>query len=546
MPDPRTFEVLATHPHPAAIATLRRGGTSVDPEIRSACIAALARRVEPEAHQAFLDEWIADRDGVASAMRSHVGIDTGPLQASLGKRLTQPTADMDERREIIALAVSLNWFAMVRPIFQLCCTDASASTDPVIGPSFVTLASEMGGASDDALHGGADVRRRATERAAVATMMLKTLRSKFQNGSHPAVSSDLLDAFLAISSWNDASLRDALDESGPLHRPLIRRLRDSSAVAVMTLLADAIQRRDLVSAVLSTLLQRRDEPYRRVLLASITASPRPATLINLREYGLPECLRGGRRLLLDEPASTDAAIAQAYAAAMPRDAETLALVLAARLRCGPAADEVAALCLSRVQVPPLDFWVGAATAVDDLPTPETLLDANKLEPSHATVRDSAILSATFEILNSDHAALCQAAKRLLASLNVNDVLPGFNQLPLVQQRRLGRVLMNMDASSLLLVADGLRHPVLDRRLEAIEFAESLCLIDAVIEPLRHIAKTDHQTARIRVAEALVNGRSMESEWVLLELSESLQTSIAETAKRSLERRRRPGGPAAQA
>ena len=115
---------------------------------------------------------------------------------------------------------------------------------------------------------------------------------------------DLLDAFLVISDWNDALFQRLLSDESPTQETLLRRMRTSEHQSVLQLLAGFIRRRKIPGPVIGLLLRRHDAKFCETLLETIGDNPTPVTAINLREYGLTSCVAVSHSCVRSEAIAT--------------------------------------------------------------------------------------------------------------------------------------------------------------------------------------------------------------------------------------------------
>jgi hypothetical protein len=96
--------------------------------------------------------------------------------------------------------------------------------------------------------------------------------------------------------------------------------------------------------------------------------------------------------------------------------------------------------------------------------------------------------------------------------------------------------MMIDPDAIDRVHDALRHPVLERRLEAITMANSLALVDLLADSFSHISSKDHQRARICAAEAMGEASGDETLQLLESMVRMPVSPVRDAAASALERR----------
>ena len=98
--------------------------------------------------------------------------------------------------------------------------------------------------------------------------------------------------------------------------------------------------------------------------------------------------------------------------------------------------------------------------------------------------------------------------------------------------------MKIDPDAIDRVRDSLRHPVLTKRLEAIAMAGAMGVVDLLYDSFAHIAREDHQEARMRAAEALSAATSEDTLRLLGEMIELPECPARDTAILAIQQRQR--------
>ncbi|MCM2372245.1 hypothetical protein [Aporhodopirellula aestuarii] len=560
-----TYRILAVSTRPESVDVLASGIAGGDAETRQRCFRTLAIRPCHRSHELLIENWTKYRDEIVEATTTHRERFAATVVTELETELIHgKTADAEagiERAKVLTQIVSA---LAIREAMPQLIDAAWKNTSHVVREycvDTVLVLSNTWGKHARRQYAGQRTDPNVERSRLALTAHLLDCAKNFQKHRNE----QLLDAFLVLSTWNDPALRSCLENESPCRTLILRRLRSSRLQAVMELLAGFIRRRTIPECVLGLMLQRCDAMYCETLLEVISPEPLPVTLANLKEFGLPDCLRGGVSLLRTLGTDRDSAIAHAYTMAMQHAPETIAVLLEIleRHRVPTANSEHAcdsvSICLSRCEVPKLDYWLQAVHSerIDAMlqpsadENPNTASGAVASDETTADTTDAAqgfSLSESFEDraaevclrlirwAQSSNARFAKPAKRLLGELNINNMLPLFPTLSTDVRLRIGRMLMQIDSSTLDVVRDGLRHAVMRRRLEAIEFAQTLGLVELMIEPFKMIVHTDHQRARLAAAEALGTATCDSSANLLKELTTSPLGSLRDAAKESLSRR----------
>jgi hypothetical protein len=156
----------------------------------------------------------------------------------------------------------------------------------------------------------------------------------------------------------------------------------------------------------------------------------------------------------------------------------------------------------------------------------------------ANNENARLLHRLIKLLKHSDGALVRSVQQVLSPLHADNIVYRMETLRPRSRRRLGKVIMMVDANAIARIQDALRHPVLSRRLDAIALAEAIACVDQLVEPLAHIVREDHQDARIRVAEIMGDATSQATFELLEELTLLPHCGVRDAALESLEKRRK--------
>ncbi|KLU01117.1 hypothetical protein RISK_006686 [Rhodopirellula islandica] len=529
-----TFEILKQNTSPCAGEVLQLGAASDDRSTRQRCLHAMAHRKDVKTLNWLINRFEKCHDDLLSALTtSKVEIDAGCLGSVVTKQLAKGGWNQSVGLRLIEMIDCLNQTAALETLIHLAQHHEDSLIRAASGEVTLSLVCPLSKpirqrAPEHRIYPESErFRQRITEQLAAAVERHNAHRNN-----------DLLDAFLVISDWNDALLQRLLSDESSTQETLLRRMRTSEHQAVLQLLSGFIRRRKVSGPMVGLILRRHDAMFCEALLDAIGESPTPVTSINLREYGLPDCLRGGESFMRSLGSDRDAAMCNAYSIAMPHESESVHMVLAMLERGGEHSVRVAEVCLKRIEAPSLADWIADLQAASEQQAALDQATANSQAYQRVPEIDRQIdlLNGLVELSDHDSPSLAQAAQALLVHLNTHEALPIFAGLTPDVGRRLGRILMQVDSSTLDVIRHGLRHAVMQNRLDAIAFTESLGLIDLMIDPLRTIAETDHQVAKLRAAQALAHGTGTQSETVLRELCAVPTGSLRDAAFAAMKER----------
>ncbi|MEL7263480.1 MAG: hypothetical protein AAFP69_01525 [Planctomycetota bacterium] len=149
---------------------------------------------------------------------------------------------------------------------------------------------------------------------------------------------------------------------------------------------------------------------------------------------------------------------------------------------------------------------------------------------------SDVLPHVIRIAGHAYTPLSTAAGRLLRPLHVEQILAIMPRLQPSTQRQLGRIAKRIDGAAIDVIRRRLRHPVVERRVQAVRAAMHLECVDDVQREMIHIAVEDHMVAQVAAAAALAESTSVESLNVLHELAKGPDNSVRDAARSALSKR----------
>lgn len=336
---------------------------------------------------------------------------------------------------------------------------------------------------------------------------------------------ELVDCLLIASNWSDSELRCALEPESQTADLLVERLSTSCHPQVVKLLAEGLQKRSMPEDIGTSIRTRDDERFRRVLLHVVGTEPSASVIRNLRQLGQPACCRNPLALLDDITQAQQIALLHVLAATDADSLETLQVACQVLAMNGEAGISGFVRTLNQCGVPSADVWMPAAKIIAGGRDEEIFRDSQ-----------ASLLMDLVQILDHPERRMGEAVARILGPLHAKSML---TQLPNFGRRSrhlLGRVVMMVDATAIDAVRDALRHPVLDRRLEALTAVEAFAAIDLLHKELAHIVREGHLEARRVAAEMLGNGVSPQTEALLVELCSMPENAIRDVADEAYKRR----------
>lgn len=533
----KTYRILQRSNQDEVANVLGLGVNLGDSATRDVCIETLADRDDDASHRILSRSWSRHRDAIIGRLKARKDVRT-PWFDSIIESIQNPELSGLDLATAAEIAAELDLSDALPHLVELANHHDQRETREVILESVLSLSQNWGSLARNQYAGTKPSPTLERERL----RMMEQFQSIYQNYQRHRCEK-LIDAMLTLATWNDPALQSILKQDTPSRKVLLRRMRSSQIRGVVILLAGYLRRRSIPEPVIGVMWQRDDVVFREFLLRAVSASPNGTIIQHLQEFGLPDCLRGGTQLVEQIDRAHDASLAQAYSAAMGQNPETLLVILelierqttnmeASNAHSNEQVFASFAQSLHRCERPSLEFWLHAMNSPlmdGDLDAPHNWLDPQS-DLAARICRGLVALSQKIE------SPLAQVATELLSELNIQQVLPLFRKLSPIQRLRLGRILIQIDGQTIEVVQDGLRHAVMQRRLESIEFAKTLGLVDLMVEPLAAIARGDHQIVRMAATGALADAHSEASADLLRELSRSEQPSLSDAAREALQTR----------
>jgi hypothetical protein len=500
-----TYRILVETRNNAAVDALASQLPSASVAARQRILMALASRAEPRAAELLLENWqhIAREDYPALAKKSE-GIE-GAVARSLETRIHIENA--------IEAMASLGLTGSFAPLLKIAESDSQNEIRIMATKAVMRLAAKQGKAA------------RQDQGSNMSPVIARLVDSVASFDKHRNI--NIVDAYLLASSWNDATLRDWLTHKSPIQTLLLDRLARSEHAGVIELLVGYLNRRVCPPIIAKTMLERTDQTTRDSILRAIGSKPSGTTLQHLSEMGIPKSMANPNSIFRVIPEDHRAALVHVYAAGCKDPIQVLDVITEAILRGGPNVIPAASLWLSRCDVPDTEFFMRAAIPV------AKSFESESPEAAFQLPHDAKLVRRLIELLSHREISLVKAAKRMLGPLHAENMLPQFDQLRPRSRRRLGRIVTMVDEKAIERVRDSLRHPVLERRLEAIAAADALGSIEVLADSFIRIAREDHQAARVRAAEAMASARDAVTLGLLEEMVRLPESQVRDAASEAL-------------
>ena len=351
-----------------------------------------------------------------------------------------------------------------------------------------------------------------------------------------------INAIIALADWSDPGFHKLLDRQDALGEGVRQHLQHTDCPAAIDVIASGPQRRKTVGALQRAWLNRSDEDLALAILTAVGPRPSARTCSRIRTLGMPRCLElfaiaaansGKQHLSLRSDQRL--ALWRVRLAVDPAGVEPLAMAM--RLLEDPRIEpEWIRVGLCAGAIPALESWTESIAMIDPssinstqpMPTATDSLDSHRRRV-WALIR----LTALAEL----DSPLGRAAMQLLSPLTMESLLQARPKLQPEVRRRLARLVIRLDPATTESIHDAIRHPVMQCRIDAIDWIEALNIIDLFADRLETAARDDHGAVRTRLAKAMASGRSEASERILKTLAQSVHGAVADAARQSLDQRR---------
>lgn len=520
-----TYRILAQTRNEAAVATLAQAIVEGNPKTRRRALTSLVQRPEERAADLLIEYWNRLDADDCRVIRG----DTQRVERAILRRWKDETC----LAEAIAACETLQLAEQIPALIPIAESSPESSLRDAATRAILQLSESLGEA--------------ARLDRPVATLrdpaLLALAESVKRLSAHRNF--ELVDAFLVASAWGDTQLRHWVADTGALGQTIRGRLAESMHRSIPVLLAGYLRRRRVEPAIYRVIKKRDDDWFRDAILRTIGVSPSGATLKNLREIGIPNVLVGGLEWIATLLPDQRAALVHAYWAGSTDTTQVIQIATEALRAGGKGVPAAVGLALSRCPIPDADWLMRAVMPVAKLLEKQNVhCDAafEKIGSESLTDPRGKWVARLIDNLQHPDASVRKGAARMLSPLHAENMLPRFDPLRPSSRRRLGRMVARIDRDAVSKVRDALRHPVLERRLEAIATAESLAIVETLNESFAPIARDDHQLARVRAAQAMSSATDPLTRTLLEEMLLLPESQVRDAAENALALRSDPATP----
>ncbi|WP_164102982.1 hypothetical protein [Candidatus Laterigemmans baculatus] len=513
-----TFDLLATTRNEAAVGVLTSSLAAEDPRIRCRGLEALLRRRSQRGALQVLEVWENLTDAELQTVQAH----PAAMQPVVAEVLAGPADHPLWNAAVDALRM-LSLAELLPGLIER--TEASGERQ-IRGPlmaATIELCSTLGVAA-----------RRGREVAGLRLPVIRRLAEAVRRFEFHRCEG-LCVAFLAASRWSDCELSLLLGEGSRTARSLGPPLAHSTLPAVVQLLAGFVCRRELPEVVREAIRSRSDEAFREQLLQCISASPSTTTRRNLRALGPLACLADWRTVAGRTRPAHHAALVHAHSVTCTDPLQQLAVTLDVLVQANRDADAAVAHALMKLpRLEEAEFLRGLTAA---------LATEAPAKPSDPLAR---LVWRVLQVLDHPNPAVVAGLRSLLWPLHLERLLERGEGLRDLASEQLGALIRRINPTAAEQIADELRHPVLARRLRAIETVRACGVYESLEPLLLNMVEHDHREAQVRVVESLGAETSVASLELLRRLDEGPEGTLRDAARRALAERQPSAGRQASA
>ncbi|TWU17584.1 hypothetical protein Pla52o_51400 [Novipirellula galeiformis] len=501
-----TFATLAESRNAAALDLLLVAMEDPEERVRTCAVAALLQREEPQCAEAVLSRWNVFPPESYSLLRKHKAWITPAILESL--------RDQDANLvHAIGATETIGLHSAIVNLIPLAETHESDIVRDAASEAILQLAHELG-------HNARANRDKPSVRAPLITALAESTKriAKHKNER-------LVDAFLVGSAWADAELRAFVSTSSEYCQLIGNRLATTQRAGIVELLAGFISRRKVPHSLLEILSNRTDDVFRDSLLRAIGDEPSVTVLKNLQELGMPKCCAEEETLMDAISANHRAAAVHIYNQSGADALVYLRTIVAALKRDGQGCTAAAVSGMMKCVVPEYEVW-----------GPSAILIAADNQAAIAEDPTATLLANLIDLLDHRDPSLVRSVRRILAPLHAEAMLERLSGMPEADRRALGRIVMTIDTEAISRIRDGLRHPVLGKRLDAIAAADALAAVDLLSESFERISREDHQAARVLACQVMSRAESKNTLNLLKEMSGLPPCPVRDAAIKAIETR----------
>ena len=521
----KTRHVLSGTRNRAVLPLLAAGLRSTSAEVRAAAIRATMQRVDLESHTQLIRHFATfgetERASLVEAHRAMPHHSAPALKAAL---LGTDVNLCDNACQIVLLCPDFDSFPAMLKAAEI----GQHRHANQIAATILQLADRL----HDQLTQWADGDGPAGHDPTFARHQALAALERFLGHGPQHVRPEILEAFLLLAPSDHPTLARILSDSHhACHAQLVTILSTSEKPSFFERLVALMRDTDAPTAALETIARRTDRPFVDSLLQGLRHPVSLRVLHNMKRMRSIAWLESHREMLLDLDCRAQAVAIELAAASGMEQAALFDLVVLL-LREGLAeARRAACQALTKFDGPQVDMLVLAA--LDDPDAGVQAAASRQLRPR----RLPQALKVLVGLLDSPSLEVREAARSSLAEFNFVRYRAMFDLLDENALKTTGLLVHKVDHAAVEGLIEELTSPSVSSRLRGIEMAIAMQATQDVCEQLVELAKHENVAVRNEALAALADCTGPQVLEVLELAAGDANHGIAETAQRSLARRR---------
>ncbi|MEZ6087989.1 MAG: hypothetical protein R3C05_08185 [Pirellulaceae bacterium] len=307
---------------------------------------------------------------------------------------------------------------------------------------------------------------------------------------------ELVDAFLSVAVCSDTVLQSMLEVDSPHRSVLCDHLRHSTNPSVIDLLAGWIHKAKIPAVIRDILSEREDLAFRDALLRHVGPVPGMKTLRNIKSLERP------------------AVFSPKHDERLPLEADARAALIQILYRLESAFDRVRRLAIEFIEsgdASPVRASASILRGMGPLPFalvyPEAVRLAQLLDQGADYEHISrSLLWRQIQLLDFPCEHVRSSNLISLTHLTLKGFLDQNGAFGFDDVVEIASVLRLVDSQPEQYVIDTLKHPLIERRKQAVDVAAALQLIDAILDRLRDAFEDNHLEVKVKIAASLRHAR----------------------------------------
>ncbi|MEM8864427.1 MAG: HEAT repeat domain-containing protein [Planctomycetota bacterium] len=516
----RTLRVLAATPNGAATPVLAKALTSTQPSVRVGAAKAIAARSDVESHhelllalpdcEADVREALQDEQIATRLRKAAIAAITGP-EETLCQRTCRYAIESDD-------------FRLLPPIVDKTVDPRHASVDSLAAAA-LQMARSLS-ARIEAKQTGED--QSNFDPAFARQGALQSLnRAIDRYGEHQRL--EIVDAFLALTTYNNTTLRRILkDTSHAARPPVLEALQTSHGFGAMDVLIMAMEDADAPQQLLELAAGRQDSIFLSRMFGRFGEHPGIRVIQNARRLaGFAWAELSQREQLLELTGPEQSAAIRLFAAADTTPADRIALITLLMNRGKDEGRASACEALRRLKAPEVGDLL--RKAMSD-PCPEVVANAVVQLRRHSYENG---LTELVTLLDHESPVVVAATQRALGEFSLESYQHAYDRLTPAQRATAGRLVGKADPELAKTINRDLRMPGTKVQLRTLRMIHDLGCVDRVLEAVIHATTSEDVGVRTEAVRALDSSQEKTAIEALTKALDDPSSSVRDAAQASL-------------